>query len=388
MSRRPIVALLLLSTLGAVACTESDEGAQTVRVLVDSEPGDTGAAFNRYFPSEVTVRPGDSVEFESSYNGQPHTVTLGTLVDAGLPGFLASPASPPPPELAKIPFLLEQVDRFEAIQGAAQPCYLRTGDPPTEACTPDQQKQPEFNGSHTYYNSGFLPDDTRFTVTVAEDTKPGTYQFFCLVHRIMTGKITVAGPGQPAQTPDEVTRAGTDERNQLLQALQPGATALRSGAIIPPLIPSAPGTVFAGTGMPNPNNGFPIIGVGEIDEFGPREITVPVGSTVTWPSIGAHTVSFNADRALQDYIVKEPSGFVRVNPRTFAADGGPQPPPTSGAVRPPPLPVVDGGRWDGTGYRSSGMLFYTVYTLTFTRPGTYGYVCLIHPQMQGVVRVA
>ena len=65
-------------------------------------------------------------------------------------------------------------------------------------------------------------------------------------------------------------------------------------------------------------------------------------------------------------------------------------PPPSG---PPKLgKVTDGGKFDGTGFRSSGFVPpgpppLLGYSLTFTKAGTYSYVCLIHPKMGGVVKV-
>ena len=34
-----------------------------------------------YFPRKVTVRPGDTVEFEQAWTGEAHSVTFGSIVD-------------------------------------------------------------------------------------------------------------------------------------------------------------------------------------------------------------------------------------------------------------------------------------------------------------------
>jgi plastocyanin len=52
-----------------------------------------------------------------------------------------------------------------------------------------------------------------------------------------------------------------------------------------------------------------------------------------------------------------------------------------------PIQKVDAGRWDGSGFLSSGVQPGGTYTVTFTRPGTYPYACLIHPRMVGEVVV-
>jgi plastocyanin len=95
------------------------------------------------------------------------------------------------------------------------------------------------------------------------------------------------------------------------------------------------------------------------ENFYPRAITIDVGDSVTWTSHGeAHTVTF-----------------------------------LSGAAQPIPLTPsnvapVDGNTYGGTGIVSSGRLSpNSTYTLTFTQAGTFQYVCLFHPGMNGTVVV-
>jgi len=52
---------------------------------------------------------------------------------------------------------------------------------------------------------------------------------------------------------------------------------------------------------------------------------------------------------------------------------------------------LDAGNFDGSGgLRSSGIGFNTgdTYSITFTKPGTYPYACLIHSGMTGKVVVS
>ena len=57
----------------------------------------------------------------------------------------------------------------------------------------------------------------------------------------------------------------------------------------------------------------------------------------------------------------------------------------------PPTPI-DGGSYDGSGLHNTGVVqsfppqLYT-YSLAFTTPGSYEYVCLIHPDMKGTINV-
>lgn len=69
----------------------------------------------------------------------------------------------------------------------------------------------------------------------------------------------------------------------------------------------------------------------------------------------------------------------------------PEPPPGAATTEgpPPPLPV-EAGTWDGQGIHSSGAPFTggrLVYSLAFSAPGTYKYLWLVHPDMEGTVRV-
>ena len=114
---------------------------------------------------------------------------------------------------------------------------------------------------------------------------------------------------------------------------------------------------------------------------------------MTWINLGLHTISFNVPRYFP-IISVEDDGTVVYNPRIAPAAGGaPQPPLPFGGPeaveRPEPL-VIDAGRWDGAGFYSSGLIAadpYVQYSITFSRPGTYKYACLIHPPMTGTIVV-
>jgi plastocyanin len=96
-------------------------------------------------------------------------------------------------------------------------------------------------------------------------------------------------------------------------------------------------------------------------QFYPASITIDAGDSVTWqyPAGEPHTVTFLGPKA--------------------------SPPPPSD----PSVPAPAGGTtYDGSTYTSSGfVLGGKSYTLTFTKPGTYKYYCLIHGEMVGTVVV-
>lgn len=109
--------------------------------------------------------------------------------------------------------------------------------------------------------------------------------------------------------------------------------------------------------------------------FHPRKAEIAVGDTVVWKYEGFHTVTFLGGEAFPPLTVQE-GDRTYFNPRVF-------------------FPVGN-NTYDGTGYHNSGTppedlaAFKTLtYRLTFTKPGTYHYVCVVHgPGMGGTIIVA
>src|SRR3954471_16011390 len=114
--------------VGAAACGNNDKSAaQTRTVHVDWNTDKFNGAFLLYFPKQVTVRPGDTVDFSETWTGEPHTVTMGALVDTAIKDIDAIPPdqrqnAQPPASYAKLPSLLPPDGDFN--QNAAQPCFL------------------------------------------------------------------------------------------------------------------------------------------------------------------------------------------------------------------------------------------------------------------------
>src|SRR5438552_11288126 len=226
------------STGAASSSAAPSGGGQTVPISVDNPTSGTSLAFTAFFPNEVTLHPGDTLDFAEHFTGEPHTVTFGSLLDQGV-AKLDPNAQDEPAEIKKIPALLPE-GPGDAIQAAAQPCFLANGDPPaSDACTKDQQKPVDFDGTQTYYNSGFLADGDHFKVTLAKDIKPGTYNWFCTLHREgMMGKVTIVAADAKAQTPDEVKQAGQSQLADKQSKVKSTIDAIKAGTL-PPFIPTA-----------------------------------------------------------------------------------------------------------------------------------------------------
>ena len=152
--------------------------------------------------------------------------------------------------------------------------------------------------------------------------------------------------------------------------------------------PSVPNAVVAGASAGAGVNG-------EIDEFGPRKLHIPVGGTVTWWITGDHSITFNSTKKNNDVRTVR-GGKVHLNANALAPVGGkgePRKPPRGGTRKHVKLAVVASQRWDGKGFHSSGVFTNSEppniegYRLTFTRKGTYNYICTVHDKMKGTIVV-
>src|SRR4051812_14003509 len=228
----PVAAIALL----AAGCGGGSGSGATRTVLVDYAHDQFAGIFIGYFPTSVTVRPGDTVHFKQAWNGEPHSVTMGTLVDEGLglvnpllEKYPGGQGAPPEAEsqfedaFKNLPFMLG--DNDAVIQSAAQPCYIDSGKLPDDPAKPcPKRAQPAFNGRQSYYSSGFIAyagnQGNTFNVKLANDIKPGTYGFYCNFHGPnMQGKVIVKPKGSTIPAASAVDKAGRRDADRVAAPL-------------------------------------------------------------------------------------------------------------------------------------------------------------------------
>jgi plastocyanin len=326
------VALVLVAS----ACSQGVSGTQTYNVSVDqASPEDKKFQFSAYYPGTVTVAPGDSVVFTNASTEAPHTITFGIEDDRS--------NSPPP--------VTQQGSENPAVFA---PCFLEN-DPTNELVECENQELPDYNGEG-YWNSGVLVPATapegakEVTVNISDEIDEGTYSFVCILHSFMAGNIEVAADDDRI-SPDEVTEAGEESAEAALTASEEieDPEAERDGDTV---------TVAAGFGDR----------IVSVNRFAPASLDVEPGTTVQWVAQNPyepHTVTFE-------------SPFEGPTDEGALAPGG----------------VESGEDYDG-GFSSSGILGpeggpfpSEPFELTFNEPGTYEYVCVLHPGQIGTVEVS
>jgi len=351
-------------------------------VQVDGTSDKFNGDFLAYFPNSVTARPGDTVSFHENWTGEPHTVTMGTLVEQDLQAAKANPNAQPPVQL---PSLITGPGDFD--QNAAQPCYLASGPPPADpktACPTTQQTQTAFDGTQSYYNSGFLPENETFAVKLSPNIKPGQYHYYCNLHGpMMSGTIVVKAKDSSIPSQSDLDKLGTAQKNALVAKVLPAYTQAKAGQFPVPGVKNVAGYGSQDT---------PTAG---INEFIPPTIQAKVGQPVNWAMVGAHTISFGkAPFEPGKYYSKAPDGSWHLNPAFAPAGFPPAPPPNENAPpnAPPTVTPLNGGTYDDTSFKSTGVIqsippSIVAPSITFAKAGSYTYVCLIHPKMGGVVTV-
>jgi plastocyanin len=395
---------------------------------------------NSFSPASLTVPAGTTVVW-TNRGGSKHTVTAAGTFDSGIlsPGASFSFTFATAGTYGYVCELHGGMSGSIVVTGTATgttpaPTPLATPTPPPPAAPPsggamvhimDNSFSPATlsvpvgttltwmqmgSSKHTVttgsFDSGILAAGATFRHTF---TSPGTYAYRCDLHSGMTGTIVVTGGASGA-----VTALPTPE----------------PGPVPTPVRASAP-------------KGALSIVIGD-NVFNPGTTRVPVGTTVSWLNHGLvrHTVTSTA--SVFDSGLLTPEGVFSVTfntPGTYPylcdlhpgmtgkievyASDGTVPPVSAGAAPVPAAPVAGAlpsssqvmildNSFDAQTIRvavgaevswmNHGALKHTVtftdgsgsspllstgqaWSRTFAKPGTYRYVCALHPEMTGTVVV-
>ena len=213
--------------------------------------------------------------------------------------------------------------------------------------------------------SGLLNKGDTYSLTF---TKEGVFPYLCAIHPGMGGVVNVVAAGQPADTQAAADARSTAQINADLAERAIPAIMSNIGQL-----PTSGDTIGIAAGVQD--------GPVDVQRFLPQRVTIRTGDAITWIWKTAdvpHTVTFLGGEAAPEVIVPhpQPEGPPRLelSPRVLAPAGDPT-------------------NWDGADYLNSGFLAprpggpAPTFTVHFTSPGTYEYLCLLHEGMRGTVVV-
>ncbi|HEV2125689.1 MAG TPA: plastocyanin/azurin family copper-binding protein [Chloroflexota bacterium] len=333
-------ASLALAGLPFVAASASVVRAEGTAVIPQAQTGwavqvggddEANLAFTQaYFPGKLTVRAGDTVNFKFA---SAHTVTFNggketpALIVPGprLGSLMLGPGfAPIGPQGPSIVY-----DSTQQISSGLPMGGPETGGPPS------------------------------YSVTFA---KPGLYGFVCTLHPGMHGEIEVLEAGAPlTETPAQATARGQQTLAALLGRIQQNVGDTRTTHV---------GTVH--TAIAGLGDAFGVSAIRMI----PGDLSVRRGDTVVWTNADpyeVHTIAFAPDGKVPEFVEPQPQPAgppLMVIPESVAS-------------------IVGGESFDGKSYTNSGLLQAgDTYALRFdAAPGTYDYLCIVHPFMKGTVTV-
>jgi plastocyanin len=337
--RKILVTLLAVVALVGAACGNDNKskkaaaptGPQTYVVDVDAAAPPQFQISN-YFPSALTVHPGDTIEFQNKSAGYPHTVTFGIKPDQ---------SNRPAPVNAKGE---ENPLNFGSCFTDSDPTPALTACP-----TPSNPAAPPTYAGKGFWHSGVMFSNQAafpksITLKLSDSIADGTYTYLCVLHAFMGGVITVAKNG------DRLTPTAVRAKAEVASA----KAIADANALKPPA--ATPGNVTAGFGDR----------ITAVNVYDPGTITIKAGETVTWKNAATyepHTVTFKSPY--------NTPGEPGVNVPHGDKSGG----------------TYSGG-FTNSGFFGAAPFFpISTFSLKFAKAGTYDYVCAIHPGMKGTVTV-
>jgi plastocyanin len=316
-----------------------------------------GAELNQFFPAKITIRAGDKITYST------HAFHTATYLGGAPRPALAGPDSSGGKyaginDAAGAPFYFDGLPKFVYDVAAFAPVG-----------------GPKVTRGSMHSTGAVAPDENSTTASAALSfPKAGTYQIVCLIHPGMTETVVVKAKSKKAKT-DTVakvaTRIGKETR----------AAWAKTVALAQTPVPA--NTVFAGIG-----------GKQTLLAFVPSSLTVKAGTTVSFVNMAPSEIH-NEAWGPPDYIqsfMQQTDLFP--NPQSSANQMSPV---LVYGTDPPAARAYDGSN-HGNGFFATNLTddqpgdppngLPQTNTVTFTKPGTYHYFCLIHgPDMSGDIVV-
>jgi plastocyanin len=311
---------------------------------------------NQFFRKTITIHKGDRVQWR--FAGF-HSVTFPKLGD-----------QPPP-------FIIPQTG--SDISGALDPDnkpFWFNGQPnvilnPQGA---NVQGGSSYNGKRLT-GSGVPADEGEPRPYTLSFNKTGSFKYYCVVHPGQRGTVKVVPSNKSVPTRAEDRRAVQQQFTDVVDTIRKDAN-------------------FDGPSGNAVEAGNDTISTTFL-RFFPQSKTVKVGDVVTFKmskqTTEIHTVTFGPEAFLQNLaqtflLPEEGSG----NPPTIQVS-----PISAYPSDPPPVLPAYNGVNHGNGFINTGFLDRIKASespgysrIKFTNPGTYGYFCVIHPNMTGQIVVA
>ena len=308
-----------------------------------------------FFPARLTVHVGDTVKW--NFAGF-HTVTFpGRRVP--FPFVRPFGKQPVTSDAAGNPFFWSGV----APQLAVAPLAIA----PLGGATIASPSQTRSSGLLRIFQASQTHPPAPYSLTF---THTGTYKFLCAVHTWMRGTVHVVGPEAPADSPATVAAKQKAQIKAAVATLK----------VLDTQKPASNKVVWVGAGVRRGPS---------ITSFYPSTLTVNPGDTVSFvqhDQTDIHTVTFGPP----EYTTKIENTFVTPGPVPLFNPLGALP------SDPPGPPLVYDGSNHGNGFAGSGLLTEAgtnrpggihVFNVKFTKAGTYHYECVIHPHMDGTIKV-
>ena len=306
-----------------------------------------GASVNNFLINTVTIHTGDTVVWSgASLSGGFHTVDI------------------PKPGGSDLPLITPTGKTVSGVLDAAGNPFWFNGKVPALGFDP-QLFAPAggnvYNGT-ARVDSG-LPLGPKPKDFAVKFTNAGVFKYYCDVHPGMIGYVVVRPQGKPIP--------GAAKDAAALRVAERAYTAEAAGVA---RTKTAPGTVSLGASGP-----------GGVEVYGmfPAVLRVKPGSTVRFfmskDTRETHTATFG------------PTAYLKPLEASFAG-----PAPDAQAIYPsdPPGHIVLTPTTHGNGFANTGALdrdpstpLWSAGTITFKKPGTYRFYCLIHTFMHGTIIV-